>query len=111
MNWTTAWLTMKQGHKVKRRGWKDAYWHISGTELLIHKENGEEVNFRKVKDIGMMLNVTCCDDWEQVMESPKREDTDLRFDIQLVVCKAIRVGIDQAVAEFTAEQEKKEVSK
>ena len=46
MNWTTAWLTMKQGHK----------------------ENGEEVNFRKVKDIGMMLNVTCCDDWEQVME-------------------------------------------
>lgn len=63
MNWTTAWLTMKQGHKVKRRGWKDAYWHISGTELLIHKEDGEEV-----KDIGMMLNVTCCDDWEQVME-------------------------------------------
>lgn len=68
MNWTTAWLTMKQGHKVKRRVWKDAYWHISGTELLIHTENGEEVNFRKVKDIGMMLNVTCCDDLEQVME-------------------------------------------
>lgn len=53
---------------MKRRGWKDAYWHISGTELLIHTENGEEVNFRKVKDIGMMLNATCCDDWEQVME-------------------------------------------
>ena len=68
MNWTTAWLTMKQGHKVKRRGWKDAYWHISGTELLIHMKNGEEVNFRKVTDIGMMLSVTCCDDWEQVME-------------------------------------------
>ena len=55
MNWTTAWLTMKQGHKVKRRGWKNAYWHISGTELLIHKEDGEEANFRKVKDMGMML--------------------------------------------------------
>ena len=47
---------------------KDAYWHISGTELLIHMKNGEEVNFRKVTDIGMMLSVTCCDDWEQVME-------------------------------------------
>ena len=48
MNWTTAWLTMKQGHKVKRRGWKNAYWHISGTELLIHKENGEDVRDKKV---------------------------------------------------------------
>lgn len=111
MNWTTAWLTMKQRHKVKRRGWKDAYWHISGTELLIRKEDGEELNFRKVKDIGMVLNATCCDDWEQVMKSPNREDTDLRFDIQVVVSKAIRAGIDQAVAEFTAEQQKKEVSK
>lgn len=55
---------MKQGHKVKRRGWKDAYWHISGTELLIHMKNGEEVNFRNVTDIGMLLSVTCCDDWE-----------------------------------------------
>ena len=40
--------------------------------LLAYFRNGafdpEEVNFRKVKDIGMMLNVTCCDDWEQVME-------------------------------------------
>ena len=52
-------------------------YHEAGTQsetaglegrLLIHKEDGEEVNFRKVKDIGMMLNVTCCNDWEQVME-------------------------------------------
>ena len=43
--------------------------------------------------------------------APKREDTDLRFDIQLAVSNAIRAGIDQAVAEFTAEQEKKEASK
>ena len=48
-------------------------YHEAGTQsetagLLIHKEDGEEVNFRKIKDIGMMLNVTCCDDWEQVME-------------------------------------------
>lgn len=68
MNWTTAWISMNQGYKVKRRGWKDAYWYISGTELLIHMKNGEEVNLRKVKDIGMMLNVTCCDDWGQVVE-------------------------------------------
>ena len=56
------------GTQSETAGWKDAYWRISGTEILIHLENGEEVNFRKVKDIGMMLNVTCCDDWEQVME-------------------------------------------
>lgn len=68
MNWTTAWITMKQGKKVRRHGWKKAYWYISGTELLIHKENGEELNFRKVKNIGMMLCVTCCDDWETVTE-------------------------------------------
>lgn len=111
MNWTTAWLTMKQGYKVKRPHWKDAYWRIAGTELIIHTESGNEINFREVKDIGLMLNLTCCDDWEQVAESPKREDTDLRFDIQLAVSKAIRAGIDQAVAEFTAEQEKKEASK
>lgn len=43
--------------------------------------------------------------------APKREDTDLRYDIQAAVSKAIRARIDQSVAEFAAEQEKKEVSK
>lgn len=42
---------------------------------------------------------------------PKREETDLRFDIQTAVTKAIREGVDKAIAQFTAEQEKKEASK
>lgn len=61
-----------------------------------------EPNFEQVADIiqhGIEAN------------APKRYEIDLRFDIQRAVSKAIRAGIDQAVAEFTAEQEKKGVSK
>ena len=68
MNWTTAWLSMMQGHKVKRHNWKKAYWRINGKELIIHTEQGSDINFREVNDLGMMLNVTCCDDWETVVE-------------------------------------------
>ena len=42
--------------------------------------------------------------------APKREDIDLCFDIQLIVSKAIRNGIDQTINEFI-QQGRKEASK
>lgn len=71
-------------------------------ELFRMEKAASEPNFRQVAD-------TIQYGFEAY--APKREDTDLRFDIQLAVSKAIRAGLDQAVAEFTAEQEKKEASK
>lgn len=69
MNWTTAWISMKQGYKVKRKHWNKAYWRISGKELIIHTEQGNDINFREVSDLGMNLCQMCCDDWEVVEES------------------------------------------
>lgn len=69
MNWTTAWLTMKQGHKVKRHHWKNAYWRIGARELMIHTEQGSDINFREVSDMGMFISLMCCDDWEVVEEN------------------------------------------
>lgn len=69
MNWTTAWLTMKQGHKVKRHHWKNAYWRIGAGELMIHTEQGSDINFREVSDMGMFISLMCCDDWEVVEEN------------------------------------------
>ena len=69
MNWTTAWLTMKQGYKVKRHHWKNAYWHIAARELMIHTEQGSDINFREVSDMGMFISLMCCDDWELVEEN------------------------------------------
>lgn len=71
-------------------------------ELFRMEKAASEPNFEQVADIiqhGIEAN------------APKRYEIDLRFDIQRAVSKEIRAGIDQAVAEFTAEQEKKEVSK
>lgn len=73
MNWTSAWVSMKQGHKVKRHHWKKAYWRICGKELMIHTEQESDINFREVNNVGMMLNVMCCDDWEVVEEENVQE--------------------------------------
>lgn len=71
-------------------------------ELFRMKKAASEPNFRQVAD-------TIQYGFEAY--APKREDTDLRFDIQTAVTKAIREGVDKAIAQFTAEQEKKEASK
>lgn len=69
MNWTSAWLSMAQGYKVKRHHWKKAYWRIAARELMIHTEQGSDINFREVSDMGMFISLMCCDDWEVVEEN------------------------------------------
>lgn len=67
MNWTSTWISMKQGLKVRRHHWK-GYWRIAGGELIIHTAQGNDINFREVSDFGMNLCQMCCDDWEVVEE-------------------------------------------
>ena len=108
MNWTTAWLTMKQGYKVKRHGWKKAYWRIAGTEVIIHTEGDAELNFREVTDIGMMLNVTCCEDWEQVLEEPKERFslTEAAQSLKMLVDYPVNVNDPEEVRAWLAEMRK-----
>lgn len=71
-------------------------------ELFRMEKVASEPNFGKVADAircGIEAN------------APKREETDLRFDIAAAVSKAIHDDIDKAVAEFTIGQGKKEESK
>lgn len=72
MNWTSAWISMKQGLKVRRHHWK-GYWRIAGGELIIHTVQGNDINFREVSDFGMNLCQMCCDDWEVVEEENVQE--------------------------------------
>ena len=67
MSWASAWVSMMQGHKVRRRCWgKAAYWKIAGNEVMMHSSDGTNLNFREVSDMAKFLGVTCCDDWEVV---------------------------------------------
>ena len=69
MNWASAWVSMLQGFKVRRRCWgKTAYWKIAGGEVLMHGSNGEDLNFREVSNMANFLGVLCCDDWEVVRD-------------------------------------------
>lgn len=74
MNWTSAWISMKEGLKVRRHHWT-GYWHIAGTELMIHTSSGTEINFREVRDFGMNLCQMCCDDWEVVEDENVPEES------------------------------------
>ena len=64
MTWTTAWISMKQGHKVRRQHWaENSFMEIVGTEVIIHAPDGTSRNLQEVQDLAMYLCITCCDDW------------------------------------------------
>lgn len=77
MNWTTAWLNMMLGHKVRRTCWrKGSYWKIAGGEVIMHTADGADLNFRNTTNMAKFLGVTCCDDWETVCEDVPEDAPD-----------------------------------
>lgn len=71
MNWTTAWISMRQGHKVRRKCWKPAAYLevVDDKEVYIHTPGGQVRNFRDVANMAIYLGITCCDDWEILEET------------------------------------------
>lgn len=74
MSWASAWVSMMQGHKVRRSCWhKGSYWKIAGSKVMLYTESGLGINIREVDNMAKFPGVLCCDDWEVVREEVPEE--------------------------------------
>lgn len=62
MNFTSAFISMQQGHKVTRTTWK-GYWCILNGEIVMVTKEGKAVNLRESPDMMYTISNMLCDDW------------------------------------------------
>ena len=62
MDFTSAFVSMKQGHKVTRTTWK-GYWCILNGEIIMVTKDGKAVNLRESPDMMYTISNMLCDDW------------------------------------------------
>ena len=62
MDFTSAFVSMQQGHKVTRTTWK-GYWCILNGEIIMVTTDGKAVNLRESPDMMYTISNMLCDDW------------------------------------------------
>lgn len=62
MDFTSAFVSMQQGHKVTRTTWK-GYWCILNGEIIMVTKDGKAVNLRESPDMMYTISNMICDDW------------------------------------------------
>lgn len=62
MDFTSAFVSMQQGHKVTRTTWK-GYWCILNGEIIMVTKDGKAVNLREFPDMMYTISNMLCDDW------------------------------------------------
>ena len=62
MDFTSAFVSMQQGHKVTRTTWK-GYWCILNGEIIMVTKDGKVVNLRESPDMMYTISNMLCDDW------------------------------------------------
>lgn len=62
MDFTSAFISMQQGHKVTRTTWK-GYWCILNGEIVMVTKEGKAVNLRESPDMMYTISNILCDDW------------------------------------------------
>ena len=62
MDFTSAFVSMQQGHKVTRTTWK-GYWCILNGEIIMITKDGTAVNLRESPDMMYTISNMLCDDW------------------------------------------------
>ena len=62
MDFTSAFVSMQQGHKVTRTTWK-GYWCILNGEIIMVTKYGKAVNLRESPDMMYTISNMLCDDW------------------------------------------------
>ena len=62
MDFTSAFVSMQQGHKVTRTTWK-GYWCILNGEIIMVTKDGKAVNLRESSDMMYTISNMLCDDW------------------------------------------------
>ena len=62
MDFTSAFVSMQQGHKVTRTTWK-GYWCILNGEIVMVTKDGKAVNLRESPDMMYTISNMLCDDW------------------------------------------------
>lgn len=62
MDFTSAFISMQQGHKVTRTTWK-GYWCILNGEIVMVTKEGKAVNLRESPDMMYTISNMLCDDW------------------------------------------------
>ena len=96
MNFNTAFISMKQGHKVQRSCWK-GYWKIENGEIIMYTKEGKVVNIRDSKDMMYTISNMLCDDWQICDES----DFDIKIDT-----KYQNRNVDKELKEIAKEEVK-----
>ena len=62
MDFTSAFVSMQQGHKVTRTTWK-GYWCILNGEIVMVTKEGKAINLRESPDMMYTISNMLCDDW------------------------------------------------
>ena len=62
MDFTSAFISMQQGHKVTRTTWK-GYWCILNGEIVMVTKEGKAINLRESPDMMYTISNMLCDDW------------------------------------------------
>lgn len=62
MDFTSAFVSMQQGHKVTRTTWK-GYWCILNGEIIMVTKDGKAVNLRESPDMIYTISNMLCNDW------------------------------------------------
>ena len=62
MDFTSAFVSMQQGHKVTRTTWS-GYWCILNGEIIMVTKDGKAVNLRESPDMMYTISNMLCDDW------------------------------------------------
>lgn len=62
MDFTSAFISMQQGHKVTRSIWT-GYWCIKDNEIIMVTKEGKAVNLREAPDMIYTISNMLCSDW------------------------------------------------
>ena len=62
MDFTSAFISMQQGHKVTRTTWS-GYWCIKNGEIIMVTKEGKAVNLRESPDMMYTISNMLCTDW------------------------------------------------
>lgn len=62
-SFATALMSMKHGHKVKRKHWI-GYWELKDNNIIMHCYDGRVLNIRDSENIVYTIENMICDDWE-----------------------------------------------
>ena len=65
MNFSTAFIYLKRGHKMKLPEWGGYwYWDKEKKTIIIHTRKGEELDIRETDDVDYTMSFICRNDWQ-----------------------------------------------